>query len=450
LSDVLSELQLTLKQHGQSHLLHFWDGLDAKQQDDFVNQLNSIDFDLLSTLQKQPKAESNQIVCPASVLPSHQEHRMVGIRAIEKGELGVLTVAGGDGTRLGWSGPKGTFPSTPITGKSLFQLVAEQILFASRKYGVTVPWYIMTSKTNDEITRSFLLDNNCFGLERTDIFLCTQGEMPAVDAEGKIMLASKGKVAMNPDGHGGVLAALQESGAFEEMDARGIKHLSYVQIDNPMARVVDPDFLGFHLSETSSKEVTSKCVQKVNPTERVGVFCDIDGKTTIVEYSDLSEAQSKEVTDCGELKFHAGSIAIHMMSVEFLKRIADDLPWHKAFKKVNHIDLETGNVIDLAEPNAFKYERFVFDILPLATSSLVIQTEREEEFAPIKNAEGEDSVQTSTQLQLERARRWLRSSGVSVSDNLVLEISPTTAASPEDLLQIKLPDNLNEEDMLVL
>ncbi len=287
MSTALNELQERLVEHGQEHVLKFWDELNLAEQIAFTQQIDEIDFELLQQIQQDNATTKSDNILPAQIVQLHQEQSEVGVQRIKNGELAVLTVAGGQGTRLGWSGPKGTFPATPVTGKSLFQLVAEQIVFASKKYGTTIPWYIMTSKENDAITRSFLLDNNCFGLDRTNIFVFVQGEVPAVDGKGKILLASKGTIAMNPDGHGGVIAALKNSGGLDEMESRGIKYISYVQIDNPLANVVDPAFLGVHLSEDSSKEVTSKCVKKTESSERVGVFCFGDGATTIGGYIDL-------------------------------------------------------------------------------------------------------------------------------------------------------------------
>ena len=444
------DLQKRITEHGQEHVLNFWDELTVEQQRELERQLTNIDFELLDKLEIQNgKNDIGQLV-PSPVIKLDESQRKKGIEAIENGELAVLTVAGGQGTRLGWSGPKGTFPATPITGKSLFQLVAEQIVFASKKYNVSIPWYIMTSNENDAVTRAFLLDNNCFGIERTDIFIFSQGEMPAVDSDGKILLASKFKLAMNPDGHGGVIVALKNSGALEEMDVKGVKYLSYVQIDNPLAQVVDPDFLGMHLSGTSSIEVTSKCVPKSCSEERVGVFCHADGKTTVVEYSDLPDKLAEEVDEQGALRFSAGSIAIHMMSTDFLQRVVDDLPWHKANKIVPHIDAKTGASVVPTNPNGYKFERFVFDILPFAKHSLVVETRREEEFAPIKNATGCDSAKTSQVLQNDRAVRWLKMNNVEVSDSATVEISPLVAASPDDLLQISLPHSISTDEIVVI
>jgi len=448
LSAVPSDLQKRIAEHGQEHVLKYWDELTIEEQRHLEKQLESIDFALLESLQQDDSNPRVSVIQPADVVALDETYCELGRQRISNGELGVLTVAGGQGTRLGWGGPKGTFPATPISGKSLFQVVAEQILFASKKYSVSIPWYIMTSIENDDVTKSFLLDNNCFGLDRTDIFMFTQGEAPAVDKDGKILLSSKGSIAMNPDGHGGVVAALKNSGGLEEMEARGIQYLSYVQIDNPLANVVDPSFLGIHLCDESSKEASSKCVCKTKPDERVGVFCDVDGKTTVVEYSDLDEEKAKELNTQGELRYNAGSIAIHMLSTKFLQRIADELPWHVAHKIVPFIDVQTGELVEPSEPNAYKYERFVFDVLPLATTSLVVETKREDEFAPIKNAIGNDSVQTSQQLQKERAASWLQINGVQVSSTASVEISPLTAASARDLAQVELPDSVDDNEVL--
>ncbi len=459
LSDVPKELLQRIATNGQEHVLAFWDDLDEKAQRTFLQQLESIDFDQFAVLQKQfaQKTEDSQ---PADMEPSafvsisdvaeNDSLKKTGEEIIRRGQLAVLTVAGGQGTRLGWSGPKGTFPATPVTGKSLFQLIAEQIVFATQKYGVSIPWYIMTSKENDEATRSFLLDNNSFGLERTEIFLFTQGEVPAIDADGKMLLSTKSQISMNPDGHGGVIAALKQSGGLEEMAARGIAYLSYVQVDNPLAKAIDPVFLALHADgQQSSKEITSKCVLKTDPDERVGVFCQVGGKTTIVEYSDMSQ-EDKARQDNGTLVYRAGSIAIHMLSTSFIQRIADELPWHIANKKVEFVSTETGKSTVPPDPNAYKFERFVFDTLMFASNPLIVETSREEEFAPIKNADGNDSPTTSHRLQQQRAANWLKAKGVHVPDSAVVEISPLSGSAPEDLETELLPVTIEDEEIVSL
>lgn len=460
MSDVPKELFQRIAAHGQEHVLSFWDDLNEQEQLTFLQQLESIDFDQFAKLQKlfvQKSEDTHPTIMKPSPFVSIKDAseteslKNAGEELIRNGQLAVLTVAGGQGTRLGWSGPKGTFPATPITGKSLFQLIAEQIVFASKKYGVSIPWYIMTSHENDGATRLYLLDNNCFGLERTEIFRFTQGEIPAIDADGKMLLASKNQISMNPDGHGGVIAALKQSGGLEEMEARGITCLSYVQVDNPLAKVIDPVFLAMHAdSQQSSAEITSKCVLKANPDERVGVFCDVDGKTTIVEYSDMSHEDKYLENSDGALAYRAGSIAIHMLSTKFLQRIADDLPWHIANKKVEHISTETGKTVKPSEPNACKFERFVFDVLMFAATPLIVETLREEEFAPIKNSKGADSPSTSHHLQQQRAANWLKARGVQVPESAVVEISPLSGSTPEDLETELLPESIEDEEIVSL
>ena len=445
-----SKLHEQLVAFNQEHVLAFWDELADSEKENAANQIQSIDFNLFALLQsKQIDAKSKQIE-PCEILALDATYKKQGVASIENGEIGILTVAGGQGTRLGWSGPKGTFPATPVTGKSMFQLIAEQILCAAKKYKTTIPWYIMTSIENDSATRSFLIDNNCFGLNRTDIFIFTQGEVPAVDTDGNMLLETKSTIAMNPDGHGGVLSALRQSGGLDEMSTRGIKYLSDVQVDNPLANAIDPNFIGLHLSEKSSAEASSKCVLKIDPDERVGVFCKANGNLEVVEYSDLPKDKANECDGDGKLVYAGGSIAMHIFTVEFLQRIADDLPWHKAHKKVPCINLQTGEHCKLESPNAYKFEKFVFDVLPLASNSIVVETKRDEEFAPIKNTTGQDSPETSHNMQRERATSWLRSRGVAISGGAIIEISPLAGACAEDLNEAELPKAIGSDEIVVL
>tara|TARA_B100000959_G_scaffold285506_1_gene360481 strand:- start:322 stop:1674 length:1353 start_codon:yes stop_codon:yes gene_type:complete len=450
LSTIPSKLQEQLEESKQEHVLAFWNELNDKERSDFVIQLDSIDFKLFAELQQQTSGEQAKTIEPCNLVQLEDKFREIGEASIRNGEIGVLTVAGGQGTRLGWSGPKGTFPATPVTGKSLFQVIAEQIVFASKKYNTTIPWYIMTSVENDAVTRAFLLDNNCFGLDRTDIFMFTQNEIPAIDNKGKMLLAAKNKIAMNPDGHGGVITALQQSGGLDEMTTRGVKYLSYVQIDNPLANVIDPNFIGLHISDQSSIEASSKCVKKTDPNERVGVFCNVNGNVSVVEYSDLPTEKANEVDDGGQLVYAGGSIALHLFSVNFLQQTAHDLQWHKAHKKIPFVDLATGTAVNPEKPNAFKYEKFVFDVLPLAKKSLVVETQREEEFAPIKNASGQDSPDTSHILQQRRSECWLTSMGVHVAAGATVEISPLSASCAEDLDSHSLPSSIAADEIVVI
>ncbi len=458
-----------LVKHEQAHLLSFYDELDELAKRRLMGQLAAINWDGLDALideyvrNPQPPAIPQDIEpapyygCPHERAVEYDvEHfRNLGGDLVAAGQVAAFTVAGGQGTRLGWNGPKGTFPATPITGKPLFRVFAEQILAAQKKYKTAIPWYIMTSPINDAETRAFFADNNYFGLDARNIFMFPQGVMPSIDAAtGRLLLAAKDELAVNPDGHGGSIKALRESGAIDDMVNRGVTQISYFQVDNPLAKVIDPLFLGLHAAAPdSSAEMSSKMVPKASPEEKVGVFCTSNGKTMVIEYSDLPEELAQQRDEAGKLRFNAGSIAIHIFGVEFVARLTEDvnkfgLPWHRAIKKVPYIDITTGKLIEPQEPNAVKLEAFVFDALPLAESSIVLETSRIEEFAPIKNAEGVDSPATSHEIQTQRSARWLEAAGVRVpreNDRIAarIEISPLTALEPADLQKAELPAAIN-------
>jgi UDP-N-acetylglucosamine/UDP-N-acetylgalactosamine diphosphorylase len=457
----LAAIRTRLEAHGQAHLLAFVDELRPAQRAALLSQLESFDFEALDDLieryvRARPALETAGPIEPAPCTPANGpeagRYRQIGLDLVRRGALAAFTVAGGQGTRLGWNGPKGTFPATVVTGKPLFRVFAEQIIAAEHRHRVVIPWYIMTSPLNDAETRAFFHDNNHFGLRRQNIFMFPQGVMPSFDlATGRLLLASRHEVAVNPDGHGGSIRALRDSGAIEDMVGRGIEHISYVQVDNPLANVVDPLFLGLHAaSPDSSGEMSSKMVPKAAPEEKVGVFARVGGRTTVIEYSDLPAALAAARTEQGVLRFNAGSIAIHLIGVAFVQKLTADrrrfgLPWPRAEKKVPHVDPASGRTIEPAAPNAVKLEAFVFDALPLAERSLVLETTRVEEFAPIKNAEGVDSPASSHELQTERNARWLESRGVRVPRDgrgralARIEISPLTALEPADLAAADLP-----------
>lgn len=273
-------------------------------------------------------------------------------------------------------------------------------------------------------------------------------------------MAAKGEIATNPDGHGGCIRALETSGAIKDMEKRGIEQLSYFQVDNPLVRVIDPVFLGLHTAASdSSGEMSSKMLAKAGPEEKVGVFCEGGGKTRVIEYSDMPAPLVTARNPDGSLKYNAGSIAIHILSVEFLGRLARDarfeLPWHRAEKKVPCVDPRTGEPVPVKGNNGVKLEKFVFDALELCRASIVLETDRVEEFAPIKNASGVDSVQTSRELQTERAARWLTKAGVEIprtkegQPDCMLEIRPTTALGPEDLERDELPRRIERGETRV-
>ena len=450
-----TEMRHKLREFGQEHLLAFWDELDSSKQDALLEQLRAIDFEQLHGFIEQfvntaPPGPAGADIAPPPVLPHkpadarqgefYARAKDRGNELLTEGKVAACVVAGGQGTRLGFDGPKGCFQATPVAKKPLFQIFAEQIQAAANRAGKAIPWYIMTSLTNDTQTKAFLRRNHYFGLE-PDIVRCfRQGTMPVIGLDGKLLLEAKGTLAVSPDGHGGVLPALRQSGSLDDMTARGITLISYFQIDNPLVRCIDPLFIGLH--DLCQAEMSVKALPKRDPMEKLSNLCIIDGKMSMIEYFDMPEELAMCTTDKGFLKFSAGSTAIHILNRSFVERLTEggrcDLPFHRTEKTVPHVD-STGRKITPGKPNAIKLETLVFDAMSLADRTVILETKRDEEFSPIKNAEGPDSPVTSLHAQVRRAANWLEEAGVELpldADGQVaaaIEISPLFADSSEEL-----------------
>ncbi|MCH6257758.1 UDPGP type 1 family protein [Puniceicoccaceae bacterium K14] len=418
------------EKHGQGHVFKYWDELGSKEQASLLEQAGEIDLgeldELVDTFVKGSEAKevvdfANLKPAPYEKIPedlsedsSWQEAKTKGESALRDGKVAAFTVAGGQGTRLGYNGPKGTFPISPIKSKTLFQLFAEKVGAARVLYGAEIPWFIMTSHVNHDATVSFFEENAYFGLAEGSVKFFKQGRMAAVDFDGKIILEGKGTIAMSPDGHGGALRALERSGAIAEMKSKGIEILSYFQVDNPLVQVIDPYFIGFHIKSGSA--MSSKMLPKAYEAEKLGHFCELDGKQIVVEYSDMPEELTALRDEEGKLKFIAGSIAIHIMDVAFIDKIASaessvQLPFHKAVKKIACLN-EGGETVKPSDANGIKFEMFVFDALPFADRALVMETTRLNDFSPVKNAEGVDSPESSRADQQKLYANWLASKGV--------------------------------------
>jgi UDP-N-acetylglucosamine/UDP-N-acetylgalactosamine diphosphorylase len=459
-----------LRPIGQDHVLAFWERLDAAARESLLAQVESIPLDVVDREARAIRAGApSASAVPADLEPAPVLRRGgidagrwsdAGARVIREGRVACFTVAGGQGTRLGWDGPKGIFPATPLAAKPLFQVFAEGIAAARARYGAMVRWYIMTSPLNHAATHDFLAAHSWFGLGADTVTLIPQGTLPSLSRDGRMLLSSPSEIAVNPDGHGGAVRALRDSGALEQMAREGIDTLSMFQVDNPLVRVVDPLFIGLHAEHPSSSgEVSSKVVAKRNAAEKVGVFCTSGGRTMVVEYSDLPAALATSAAPDGTLRFSAGSIAIHAFGVPFLARIAEGagaLPLHHAAKKVPHIRIPDGHAVEPTAPNAVKLETFIFDAVPLASRALVLETDRAEEFAPIKNAQGEDSPASSQAAQLDRAARGLESRGTRVARDgsgalrCAVEISPLTACDASELPADRMPREISAGERVLL
>ena len=445
-----AKLSQEIERTGQHHLLQFWNELSAAQQDNLAEQLANLDWDLIanykqdaSSLQNDFAAQARRAAPPTYVVrtPRNDADRQKWRTARERGEsvlrdgkVGAVLLAGGQGTRLGFKHSKGLFPIGPVTNQSLLEILATKMIAISERYGSTIPYFVMTSdKTHDEIEQ-FYKQHHYFGLDPESVFLFPQGFAPSVDLKtGKLLLADKGNLCMSPDGHGGLFSALWKAGLFQEMQRRGIEYIFSHQVDNPLAKVCDPEFIGLHLMHDS--EVSTKVVAKTGPDEKVGVAVDIDGRTQIIEYSDLPKDLANERDSSGELKFWAGSTAIHLFNRSFLERVATSdniLPWHRAIKKIPCLDAK-GVPVEPAAENGIKFERFIFDTLPLAKVALIVETLRDDEFAPLKNKDGEFSPQYVRDRMVQLNKRWLKEVGVTPPAEVAVEISPRFALSAEDL-----------------
>ena len=443
----------TLRPRGQDHVLRSWNALDPVERKRLLNDLESIPWDVLDKLipthvLAEPNAALAGELRPAQVHPCtpqpeqralYEEAIRIGRERLGGGRVAALTVAGGQSTRLGFAGPKGAVPVTPVGGRTLFQLFADTVLAAGRRYNVSIPWYVMTSPANHHETVDYFIEHNFFGLPRPDVFLFSQGMLPAFDFRGRLLLEEKHHLALAPDGHGGVLKALLVSGALDDMQARGAEVISYFQVDNPLVKPFDPLFIGLHTLTQS--EMSTKIARKADDLERVGNVCVRDGRLTVIEYSEFPEIYARARTPDGARRFDAGNLAIHLLDVGFVQRITSrsfDLPYRRAEKMVPYVD-ENGSVVTPTAPNAVKLETFIFDALPSARNPLVFEVDRGEEFSPVKNLTGVDSLESAKRDQVRRACRWLEAAGVSIprggdgEPNVSVAISPLFAIEAEDV-----------------
>lgn len=430
----------------------FVNELDAQRRGDFLRQISQIDFaeiarfhasfgeprlwDELAKRAEPPSAfrlndDSASRISPAAAIEG-------GEAALAAGTVALVLVAGGQGTRLGFESPKGMLPVGPVSQRTLFQIHIDKLIALNARFGKTIPVCIMTSPTTHAETEAFLSEHNWFGYPRSERAIFCQGTMPAVDAKtGKVLLADKGELFLSPDGHGGMLAAFHGSGCLSDLADRGIKYIFYGQVDNPLSQLCDAAMLGYHILAQS--EMSSQAIPKTGPLQKVGNLVCIDGKIHVIEYSDLPEEVARATNEDGSLRLWAGSIAVHVFDIDFLIRVtgqANALPFHVAHKKVPHIDGQ-GRLVEPAVANAVKFERFIFDLLPLAKHSIVVEVDPSDAFSPVKNAPSESSstVWTAQQAMIQQARRALKAINADVPDSIAIEIAPALLADSRLLSQ---------------
>ena len=448
----IEDLRETFSALGQEHVFRFWDSLAPDERVDLANQAQIIAPQLaeLASAHRRALAETDGVkpavdVSPihaialpesAAELRRHAEARQRGEALIEAGRLAVFVVAGGQGTRLGFDGPKGAYPVGPITDRSLFEIQAQKIRRLTRIAGNPVPWYVMTSDATDTPTREFFERESYFGIDPDDVFIFPQSMVPAYDFEGRIMLETPSRIAQSPNGHGGALTALADSEALDDMESRGIDRIFYYQVDNPLVKIGDPVYLGFH--EESGSEMSCKVVRKRDPHEKVGVVARLDGSVGIIEYTELGDEQRFERDAEGRLVYWAGNIAIHVLNTDFVRRVAETaasrLPYHLSAKKIPTVNAD-GSPLQPDEPNGHKLERFVFDALSVASGVSVLEVDASKEFSPIKNASGSNSPESSRHDLTALYRQWLSVSDIELPPSLeTIEIDHSFIDGPEDAM----------------
>lgn len=435
--------------YGQEHLLQFADELGEDQRSALLKQLAAVDFEQLKKLTTSSEAEvdwadlaSKAVPPPAVQLTKPHpdftpaEAKQVGEQALRDGKIAVILVAGGQGTRLGFDKPKGMFQIGPISNRTLFQMHCDRLLAVMKRFDVSIPMYVMTSPATDAETKAYFEENERCGLSEGQLRIFCQGTMPAVDAEsGKVLLANKDSLALSPDGHGGLVAALERNGCLQQAASEGIEQFFYAQVDNPLVQLCDPELVGYHLLANS--QLTTQVVQKRFATEKVGNVVSVDGKVQIIEYSDLPESAAEQTNEDGSLKLWAGNIAVHVFDREFLQSVVssvDGLPFHRASKKVPFVD-SNGKQVKPEEPNAIKFERFVFDLLPLAERAFVVEGDAAKVFAPVKNAEGAavDTASHSREAILAMHQEWLEAANAKLADGVRVEIHPGWAMDADEV-----------------
>jgi len=432
-----------VKQYGQNHLVQHAAKLPENQRAAFEKEVAKLDFPELHQLFEQSRLKESTLDVSKSTSPpiirlsdieSDSTARMMGEAALRAGRIAVIMVAGGQGTRLGHDAPKGTYPIGPVTERSLFQIHAEKVLALSRRYEVHIPLLIMTSQENDEATKAYFNEHHLFGLNKDQATFFIQGMLPALDAvTGKVLLKAPGELALSPNGHGGVIQALQEAGLLDQLQSQGVTDCFYFQVDNPLVKIADPTFIGHHL--IADAEMSLKVLAKLYPMERMGNLVELDGRCRIIEYTELPKDLAEQTLPDGQLRIWAGSPAIHLFQLKFLQRLGRGeitLPYHIARKVVPYVD-EAGQLVKPEKPNALKFERFVFDALPLAKRVVAVETSRAEEFEPLKNASGENCPETVRKAMSDQYAKWLKEAAVEIEETHLVELSPLVAMEQKHL-----------------
>lgn len=402
----LDKAKEILKKYNQEHLLSCYEDLSEENKQKLVNQIISIDFDLILSLYENTKKDIDFGEAQIEPIPYVDKSKLsndelnkyeeIGSKVIKEGKYAVVTMAGGQGTRLGYSAPKGTFEIGGGCNKSLFEALSDTIKEAIEKYNAQIPWYIMTSRENNDATVEFFETHKYFGLNKNNVIFFKQGELPMIDTQGKILLDENGLVKEAADGHGGVFEAMNKNYILDDMKSRGIEWVFISGVDNILAGLVDAVAAGLAIKNNMS--ATGKSVVKANPKERVGVFCKKNNRPSVIEYTEITDQMAEATSEDGELLYGETHLLCNLFNLNALEEIGKNkLKYHSAFKKAKYIN-EEGKLIEPTSPNAYKFEAFIFDAFERLDGMVILRVKREDEFAPLKNASGVDSPDTARQL----------------------------------------------------
>ncbi len=405
--DKEQELIQLLEKYNQDHIIKLLKKIDGAKRKELIDQIENIDFNQIMELYEHTKKpveiKENKIEATSyldkSKLTKDQKERFdeLGEQIIRSGKYAVVTMAGGQGTRLGHSGPKGTFKLDVYgKGKYLFEILADNLKEANKKYNTIIPWYIMTSKENNQDTLDFLEKHNYFGYDKNQVTTFIQGGLPLIDKQGKMLIGKDLKIREASDGNGGTYAALRQNGCLADMKEKGIKWVFIGSVDNALLKMADVTLLGMAIDK--DVEIASKSVVKVNPHERVGVFCKMNKCPKVIEYTELPEKMAEETDMNGELKYGESHIMCNLYTIDAIEKISKEpLIYHSAFKKNSYID-ENGKEVVPTEPNSYKFESFIFDAFEFFDDIAILRGKREDDFAPVKNKDGVDSPKTAKEL----------------------------------------------------
>lgn len=390
-----------LGDNGQKHVLEFFDELSAEKQTEFLNQIENINWSDFKLIGGSENASRGEFSVPPAVEVSEidkrrDEFKKIGLDAIKRGEVAAVLLAGGMGTRLGFDLPKGCFNIGETKELYIFECLINNLLDVVNEAGCFVPLYIMTSEKNDKATRDFFEEHDYFGYDPKYVKYFVQDMACAVDYNGKLLLEEKGRLATSPNGNGGWYVSMVKAGLDKEMRANGVKWINIFAVDNVLQRIADPVFVGATIE--GGYQAGSKVVRKVEPQEKMGLLCLEDGKPSIVEYYEMSKEMAEAKAEDGSLLYKYGVILNYLFSLEKLDEIVNNsLSVHVVEKKIPHIDAE-GNKVSPTEPNGYKFELLVLDMVHMMDSNLAFEVVREKEFAPIKNLHGVDSVDSAKEL----------------------------------------------------